>query len=167
MRKFTTEHTVYEFDELSKDAQDKAIQDWRDREDFPWLSDDMNNELEYLLEQAKISYEFTPNLYYSLSYSQGDGAMFEGTVKWRGYTVTIKQSGHYYHENSKSIDIETRAGNDAKESVYEQFNEVYVDICRKLERYGYDQMEHALSEENVAQWIRENEYEFYADGSMA
>lgn len=172
MRKFTTEHTVYTFDELSDEAKEYALEKMRESEQefgFHFLSDDMTEHLtEVLLPEAKIKYS-PENLkvYYSLSYCQGDGAMFEGVVKWRGYEVAIKQSGHYYHYNSKTFYIETRHGNEAKQSVYDQFNEIYVDICQKLARYGYDQIEYTLSDEALKETIEANEYEFYENGRMA
>lgn len=98
MRTFTTEHTVYEFDELSDDAKQKAIDQYREGQDFPWLSDDMSNHLEELLAKHGITYDMTPNVYYSLSYSQGDGAMFEGKLYWKAWQVEVKQMGMYYHE---------------------------------------------------------------------
>lgn len=168
MRKFTTEHTVYEFDELSKDAQEKAIENYREGLDFPWLTDDIANRLEELLKENKITYDELPKIYYSLSYCQGDGAMFEGTIYWKAWTITAKQSGHYYHYNSKELSIySTKTGKDAPDDVYDKFNDVYVSISKELEKYGYDVMETALSDENMIDIIQANEYEFYADGSIA
>lgn len=165
MRQFTTDHTVYEFDELSKEAQETAISNYRDGEDYPWLSDDMSNTMEALLKKNKITYEFTPNVYYSLSYSQGDGAMIEGTVKWKAWTATIKHSGLYYHYNSKDITLEsTKTGKEADQKTYDQFNDIYVEICKELERAGYAYIEEATSDENIAQFLREMDYEFYEDG---
>lgn len=171
MRKFTTEYTVYTFDELSTEAQARAIEDHRNGMDYPFLTDDMSYRLEELLAENKIKYEFTPNVYYRLAYSQGDGAMFEGTVNWKQYTVTIKQSGHYYHENSKNLDIDLTNGNNISMAVYErvesEFNEIYVAICKELARYGYSIIEDATSDESISTYLTEMEYEFYEDGSMA
>lgn len=171
MRKFTTEHTVYNFDELSEDAKQKAIENYREGEDFPFLTDDMLYKLEELLKENKIKYDITPNVYYSLSYCQGDGAMFEGLVYWKQYQIRIKQSGHYYHYNSKTFDIDLINGNNISMKTYEkteaEFNELYVQICKELEQYGYDQIEYATSDETISTYLREEFNEFYKDGSRA
>ncbi len=35
-------------------------------------------------------------------------AAFEGTIYWKAWQADIKQSGHYYHYNSKNIEVDTR-----------------------------------------------------------
>lgn len=169
MRTLTTVHTVYNFDELSAEVQSKVIKDFQQSEHeyvFQWLDKDMQCELEELLNQNKFK-NANVNVYYSLSYCQGDGAMFEGTLQYKGWNVSIKQVGHYYHYNSKSINIESvNTGLDASQKIYEEFNELYIDICKKLERYGYEAIEAATSEEAIIDLINASEYEFYSDGKL-
>lgn len=168
MRKYITEHTVYNFNELSQEAKEKAIEQFRDNENFYFLSDDMQYHLEGLLKDNKITYGELPKVFYSLSWSQGDGAMFEGRIYWKSYTADIKQSGHYYHYNSKNIELySTKTDKEASDKVYDQFNDLYVDICKKLERYGYDCIDYALSEEAIIETIEANEYEFTKEGALA
>lgn len=171
MRQFTTTHTVYTFDELSKEAQAVAIENRRNAEAeyiYEWLGDDLQYKLEELLKENGISYTEPPKIYYSLGYSQGDGAMFEGTVTRKGYTYTIKQSGNYYHYNSKNIDIERNNGNNiplkSYQKLHDAFDAIYVDICKELERYGYDCIETNQSDKNITEQIQSGNYEFYADG---
>lgn len=113
--------TLYKFEELSKEAQQKAIEDNYDiNTDFDWYSfiiEDLT-ENENIFEDIKI--------YFSGFYSQGDGAMFEynginkdifETFLNQEYkhlteykrmlifdniniTAKGKQIGPYYHENS-------------------------------------------------------------------
>jgi hypothetical protein len=154
---------------LSDEAKQKAIDNEREaiqESGFEWLPDDMQYKLDELLAIHKLKANGTPKVYYRLSYSQGDGAMFEGTFQWRGYEVAIKQAGMYYHSNSKHIYIETRYGNEAKQSVYDEFDELYTDMSRELERYGYDVIEDAESDESIVEILKANECEFYEDGSM-
>jgi hypothetical protein len=170
VRTFTTEHTVYSFDELSAEVQSKVIEEFQQSEfvnGFEWLADEMQYKLEELLNQNKLK-NADVNVYYSLSYCQGDGAMFEGTLQYKGWNVSIKQVGHYYHYNSKSIDIESvNTGLEAPQKIYDEFNELYIDICKKLERYGYDAIESATTEEAIKDLINSNEYEFYSNGKLA
>ena len=87
-RELTT--TIYTYDELTTEAQNRAIEDYRRDQDFPWLSDDMSERLVEILAENKITYDYQPNLYFSLSYSQGDGAMFEGTMRFKAWTISVK-----------------------------------------------------------------------------
>lgn len=171
MRQVTTTYTVYKFDDLDKEAQERALDWFREHEEYPFLYEDMQYKLEELLKQHKVRYDDAPTVYYSLSWCQGDGAMFEGRVYWRQYTIDIKQSGNYYHYNSKNFDINLTNGNNISMETYErverEFNELYVDICGELERYGYAQIDYILSEEAIKETIDANEYEFYKDGRLA
>lgn len=170
MRKFTTEHTVYDFDELSDAAKEKAIDQQREfvnESTGDWLPDDLSYKLEELLKQHKITYSELPKVYYSLNYTQGDGAMFEGIVEWRRYRATITHEGMYYHYNSKDIELLTKTGNGVALQTIKTFNDLYVSICQELERYGYDCLDQALADENLVEDIKANGYEFYEDGRIA
>jgi hypothetical protein len=170
MRTFTTTHTVYSFDELDDTAKAKAIEKQREFEqEFSndWLPDAMADKLAELLEANGLKCD-DAKIYYSLGYSQGDGAMFEGTVSWHKYRVDIRQNGHYYHYNSKHFDVtDEDTGDYADNNIEMEFNDIYTDICKDLERYGYDCLEQAESDETIIDSINANEYEFYSDGSMA
>lgn len=162
------ESTVYTFDELTEEAKAVAIENYREGQDFPWLSDDMSNYLEELLAKHKITYEFTPNLYYSLSYSQGDGAMFEGKLFWKAWQIEVKQSGHYYHENSKTYwnSVSVKTGKDITNQAAKQFDDLYIEICKAVAKYGYDSMEAQNADENISTYLLEMDYEFTAEGKM-
>jgi len=95
---------LYTIDELKKDAQRKAIDNWNANDDLFFMRSDMQLKLKELLADYKI--EGDGKVWYSLSYSQGDGAMFDGLFVWKGYNVKITHVGRYYHFNSKNIWIE-------------------------------------------------------------
>ncbi len=178
MKTITKEYTIYTVEELTQEARDKAHNKFNENNDYSFLSDNLNERLHELLEEnnikdlndtSKPSTKPTPVLY-SLSNSQGDGAMFEGYFEWNDYTIKIKQSGHYSHSNSKTIEIykDDEKGNaiDADEKVYTEFEKIYQSICKELERIGYDFIEYEDSEENFLQQCEANEYTFLADGTM-
>ena len=157
-------YTVYKFDELpTQEAKDKAIAHERNSNDLPFMSDYMDELARNLLAEHKIHFD-TLRVFYSLSNCQGDGVMFEMSGKWKNYFITVKHSGHYYHEHSKDTTITTRADNDAKEEIYKEFDAVYVTICKELEREGYNYIEQEQSDENIAETLRINEYNFTIDG---
>ena len=165
MRVQTDIYNVYKFDELKKEVQEKVLEKFRQEEEFYFLADDITEELLQELRDNKITYNETPKVYFSLSYCQGDGVMFEGRVYWKSYTIDIKHSGNYYHYNSKELDIySTKTDKQAKASVYADFNDVYVDICKSLERSGYSIIEDTLKDENMIDMINTNDYEFTENG---
>lgn len=73
------EHVInlYKFDELSPEAQEKAIQKWRDSMDWSieseWITEIFQNKL------AELGYP-TDDISWSLNYCQGDGVAFYGDV---------------------------------------------------------------------------------------
>lgn len=162
----TIETIVYTYDELSKEAKEKAREWWNNDDDYPFLSESMDNHATYLLTKNKIKADDI-KVYYSLSFSQGDGAMIQMRGMWKSYTFKVTHSGHYYHYNSKEIDLEsTKTGNDASDKTYEEFNNLYVEICRQLAQYGYDEIEYLSSEEAVAETLMANDYQFTIDGTI-
>jgi hypothetical protein len=171
MRTITKQFKVYTIDELSKEAQNKAIEKWQNNEDFPFLYEAMEQQLYDLLNKYKIKIKKTDGksnarCLYSLNHNQGDGAMFEGTFYWEGRYVNINHEGHYYHYNSKHIKISTETGLNAKQSVYDRFEEIYQTICKELEDWGHSVIKTALDPETIKNTMRINNYEFLEDGSM-
>ena len=41
----------------------------------------------------------------------------------------------------------------------------YYTICDNLEKFGYDKMTYLASDDNIRNYIVENDLEFFADGS--
>jgi hypothetical protein len=161
---------LFKFDELSKEAKQKAINKWRDEvlanEPVPFLEEDLENQLEEELSKNKIKETGKTELGYSLGYSQGDGASFTGNFEWKGYDVKIsRNNSHYFHERSTNIDI-SKEGEDAKPEVYEDFKKKYYDICKKIEKAGYEEIEYRNSDESIAEDLRANDYDFNTSGGM-
>jgi hypothetical protein len=75
MREHTT--TLYKFEELTKDAKIKAIENWRDSMDWTIESEYISENFEYRLKE--LGYP-TDDLEWRLSYSQGDGVAFYGYI---------------------------------------------------------------------------------------
>jgi len=115
------ETKVYQFDELSDEAKEKARDWWRDGGlDYQWW----DGVYEHYKERIRESGFEVTEMYFSGFWSQGDGAMFEydgleDNLKeefisnlnispmrkdWLRNNIYIsgsgKQSGHYNHENS-------------------------------------------------------------------
>ena len=158
---------LYSFDELSKEAQEKARVEYntsKDQDNY-LLTEFLEERLQDLLKENKIKSD-NVKIMYSLSYCQGDGVMFSGNFNWGTWKVDIKHSGHYYHSNSK--DIEMYQVDD--ESIYpeqhtlDKFEKIYQSICKELEKYGYDIIETEDSMENFKENCEANDFLFTIDG---
>ena len=178
---------VYRFTELSEEVQNKLIEKCREDgiyNDFQTqdISEDFRNRLEELgYGETKVGW--------SLSYSQGDGMAWDGSVSGsdlktlrdrlfsKGHTVrrvlnsrvldnlsmTVKQSGHYYHWNSMNVEIDNadyRYETPAQEAAIVQFREAIAedvkDTSRMLEKEGYAAIEYNESDEVIRENIIAN-----------
>lgn len=165
--------TLYNLDELSKEAQEKAHAKWREGNDYMFIEDCMADRLHELLEENNITDTNDTSkpgtkptqVLYSLSHSQGDGACFEGVFEWKNYTVHIKHSGRYVHSNSVDIIIMNSEG-EGVDDYGNQFKNIYQKICSDLEQYGYDFIEHEDSFEAFQEACEANEYTFRENGIM-
>lgn len=176
MKTITKKYKVFTFDELSQEAKDKAREDFNEFEDFPFLEDDLREYIHEELEEAgykevgeNTTAHHSIEVYYSLSYSQGDGLMFEGTFEDKdGNYFTTKQSGHYYHSGCTSITGTDQEGNEIYDDneAFIKFKEVYEKICDTVEKRGYDEIEYQRSEEAFAETCEANDYHFLEDGTM-
>lgn len=174
MRTFTTETTVYEFDELSEDAKQHAIEQWIENDDMPFLYEYMMEELERLFAKYKITSD-NAAIRYSLSYSQGDGASFTGDIEWRGTwsarVVTNGYGNYYSHYNTVNIDTDEvrsiKTDKPAPQATIDKLAGIIQDIGIELEKSGYAYIDDCHSDEAVADTLRANEYEFTAEGDMA
>lgn len=156
--------TLYSFKELSKEIQKKVIARFQDSEEHYFLNESMQEYLEELLTENNIESD-NAKVMYSLGYSQGDGAMFSGDCVWRGCDITVKHSGRYYHFNSKEIHYNDEIEPTTEEQKKE-FEELYVEICQKLAKWGYSCIESDLEESNIIENIKVKEYTFTVDGRI-
>lgn len=163
------ETIVYTYDELSDKAKEKARDCYIQGNDHPFLSDAMDEYATDLLIENKIKAD-NFKVFYSLSYSQGDGAMVELDATWKAWRVTVQQRGHYYHERSTEITLTSlKTGECAPDKTIKDFEEnVYIPICKKLEKYGYDYIEYEDSEESIKEMMvstESDQYTFTVDGT--
>lgn len=162
--------TLYEYEELTDKAKERALREWNDDNDDPYMQSHMINLLKEELDERGIKYiEDNIDVRYSLSNCQGDGFMFEGELEWEKYTIYIKHSGHYYHSYSKSVEMQETDNlgfhieNDKDE---QEFEELYQEICKKMEGIGYDYIEAYTSEEAFVEACEANGYTFRENGEM-
>jgi hypothetical protein len=184
----TVKINIYKFSELSDKAKEKAIELWYESEEYPMLSDDIKEDLSQI-----DSYFEDTKLEYSLSYSQGDGLSFSGDFilsKWikdnnDKYKLSDEEidsiiestsvwskgnDGRYAYASESDIDFETTFEDcdlsDQIEGIVMDIRKYYIDICDKLEKYGYDIIEYRMTEDEFNDHCESNDYRFYASGKM-
>lgn len=159
---------LYEYEELSEGAKEHALSNFQEHNDMPFLSDDLT---EYVKEQLKVKgYEVNDlKIYYSLGYCQGDGLMFEGTLKKDNIKVYIKHNnGYYCHSNTASFSFENfETGEELEDNeATEQLEEELKQVMKDAEKEGYSMIEYNDSEENFKEMCEANEWTFRSNGEM-
>jgi len=158
MRIETKQIKIYNFDELSEDVKRKLIEKEIDYQHEiyceDWLEDDMKYKANELLKKYfKKNNATLKQVYYELSYCQGDGAMFEFDLYYYNKYVKIKHNGYYCHMRSFIIDtweLTEKQENQLKEKVLKMFEE--------FENYGWDLVNYRITEAEAIEILQENEY---------
>lgn len=158
----TITKNIYSFNELSKKAQEKAHQDYKNRNTYEFLEQYLLDELNIELEENNIKENGNKKVLYSLSYSQGDGVCFIGDFIWEDVEISITHNFRYYHRYSTDIN------GYFKSAIHENvFKELYYKICKNLEKTGYSHIEYEDSIETFKELCKDTEYYmFYEDGTL-
>lgn len=149
MRKFTTEHTVYDFDELSSEARQKAVEALYDLNvDFDWwdgIYDDANTIGLKITSFDLYRHDITGNL------TEDMPTVCKLIMENHGETTSTyllaKRNQHKH-------------GEDNEETFLKELLEEYLSILQ-------DDYDYLTSEEAIIEAIKANEYEFYEDGELA
>jgi hypothetical protein len=171
----------YSFEELGKEAQDKAIEDTRSLLN-EWVPEEyLTEELEYELDRQLGGSASSIELRYSLSYCQGDGVATYGTLKreeapnlsWPDSVAYVELSrnswsNHYSHYNTFNVEAFTEDDDKVEGEGVSVLEGQLRDLCRDLARYGYDLIEKWTSEEAALTYIREARGDDYLlDGQVS
>ncbi|MCK9429461.1 MAG: hypothetical protein M0R17_05615 [Candidatus Omnitrophica bacterium] len=147
--------TIKTEEKTLKDLKFKVIDlDIKNAEDdFCYLEDNLRESLKEKLQEKGLKFFEDLKVYYSLSYCQGDGFIFSGTIETKKARFNIKHSGHYYHYNSKEINLDclfignkevydfTDKQQEKVNLLESEFNDLYVLICKEMEDLGYKEIE--------------------------
>lgn len=184
---------IFKFNELSAEAQQVAINNYRDNisEVLYFFSDDITEQLKD--EGIELNKR---GLQYSLNYCQGDGLSFAGSfdvlkmiklalpnlsevrqniVNQCIYKLSSSgNTGHYCYASSNDVDMEFNypCWNEDRYSnltalcntVLEFTKDYYMDLCRGFEKQGYSEIEYQYSDECIIETIVANDYDFTIDG---
>lgn len=190
----TIEINLYKFDELSEEAKQTAIEKWRESnyETGEVLHFFYENSVEFLKEKGFKN----PVLKYSLSSSQGDGFSFRaddyeflhdlvleavGThhpyiAAWLSDHLIVHirgNQGRYTYASESDIELELDYYADFHENVdgiilkvERAVKDIYMELCKQLEREGYEQIEYENSDEYIIEAIEANDYDFTEEGEL-
>jgi hypothetical protein len=196
MRTVTKEYKVYQFNELSEKAKEKARDWYRNGLEF-----DDEGVIEDCTEIGKLLGINISRIYYTGFSSQGDGACFDATYSYEpnaiknieGYSpiekllkfannleqiqkphqgklsANIDQVGHYYHSGCTIIDA-NHENEELGYSCYGNEAEELKEVLKDFMNWIYEQLEKAYEYQNSNETIEENiisnEYEFLENGSV-
>lgn len=175
---------VYNYDELSEDAQEKARNWYREGDNDFWS--------EYTIKDAKTIGALMgidiDKIYYSGFWSQGDGACFEGRYSYKAGSVKavkeyapldeelhriaeglrevqrrhfyhlearVKHSGHYYHEMCTEIEVYDERDQYSERATNEA-EEGITEFLRDFMRWIYKSLEADYEAENSDETVAEN-----------
>lgn len=186
------EYKTFTFQELKKEAREKALEElgqinvdydgWSD-----WIIKDWTRRLD------KLGYR-NSEIYFSGFYSQGDGACFVAKVDILAWIkqhkakarfsklykelengawaeISIIHNYHYYFATSTSV--EYNGESELSDKAYSQLEEISKSIEDEREKLGnkiYKELkenyEYLTSEEAIIETIEANEYRFFEDGRV-
>jgi hypothetical protein len=150
------------FNELSEQAKEKARQWWRDNNDYQFLEEELR---EFIAEEIKkLGFVVDDlDLFYSLSYSQGDGVSFTAKITkgLESYEVNRMPSNHCHKMTISEVYHETEDGEQTDE---DELLKKMREIARKAEKIGYGYIEDENKDGNVDENILVNEYTFTLEG---
>lgn len=188
----TKTYECYSYDELEEHIKEKVIENNYEINIFEdWYEPIEENTSNELLECGITTDKF----YFSLSYSQGDGASFTGKIDLikyiksqklekyyyfvdfmesqgdKEYELNIYQRGYYYHEYT--MNLEDNNSIDFDEKAEKQFDEIYelaLDFCRKKASELFSRLreeyEFFTSNQSIEESIRDNNFLFLKDGTI-
>jgi hypothetical protein len=182
---------VYNFNELSQEAKQTAINNFRDN--YEINLDFFNDEAKEIISER--GFKGNIKLQYSLSNSQGDGLSFGcdyfdsqklheifvevlGSGKDKTIETIINEcsfslignNGRYCYAHENDLDFcftyNIYAPNieEVVGKVKEKLTEIYLDLCKELENIGYNEIEYQYSDEYISEILEINEYEFLENG---
>lgn len=190
MRIITTTVTVYTFDELTEEAQEKAIEGIREKKSGPWWDSFDNDTI-----GEEILYTFADKIGTPGREKFGPGD-FPGItdVELRGWDLDRGQSvdfaGRLTPDNAPALpwvdgmdavdvgergyrhgvvcqwDYETEGTPEVRQAAEDAMEQAIRDAMSDARKAGNDAMEYMTGEESAREWIEANGPEFTEDGEL-
>ena len=123
-----------------------------------FLIEDMQEKAKELLKKYFGKNATFKNVYYSLAYCQGDGAMIEFDLYYYNKFVKIRHNGYYYHKYSFIIDDIDTYGEYLTDKQTEKLKEKIVKMNDELEKAGWHFIEYEPSDDEAIEFLKDNKY---------
>ena len=187
---------VYKFDELVVDAQQNAIEAERANKeiDLFWWNDDAIRQIETVgfIDDVKLQYSLSNSQGDGLSFSckniensvlRSFFAEILGENKEKTAQVLIdncsfectgNRGNHYSYASKSDVDytLEDYGHNDTLNcnivvsKVLEKIEDLYMTLCKDLEKEGYAQIDYQYTDECIIEDFENSETEFTKDGKI-
>ena len=184
----TIEIKAYNFDELSEDAQNKAIEYFSDiNVNEEWWKYELE---EFVSELDKIGFE-DAEIHFSGFYSQGDGLCFDAKINLDKFVLDANEqricnlinngnleplfiaknsySNHYSYEKTRYVDYYSICHNNINlllDKICISIEDFRLTICKDFYRRLKQQYEYLCSPEAIKETIICNDYEFTESGEL-
>ena len=162
MEKITKVYDVYEFEELDEEIKQKLIEEEKQQQKEFYLDnfliEDMQDKSIELLKKYFGKNATFKNVYYSLAYCQGDGAIIEFDLYYYNKFVKIRHKGHYYNKYSFIIDDIDTYSNYLTEKQEKQLKEKIIKMNDELEKYGWQLVDYEISDNEAIEFLKEFNY---------
>jgi len=163
---------LYSFKELNEEAKEVAKENYYNNEMYEWLEEAIECELEAYDVLGLFS---NIDLKYSFSYCQGDGISFSADVNKEKLLLPYKttemikenicvevkkNTGHYSFASANDVDVWVDNIKSTKivDKIKSDLQAYYLDICNKLEQYGYRQIEYRADNTEFAELVEDVDY---------
>lgn len=170
MKEITKTYQLYKFDELDEKIQEELLKQETEKQANYFC----DYELQIFMEQKakELLHKYFKNnatykqVYYDLSYSQGDGAMIEFDLQYYKNNFEIRQYGHYYHERAFTV-INKNWYKELSPKVLSKLDEKIVNMNKELVKYGYNLIEDEEYFRSIAkECLLENDENYLKDGKI-
>ena len=188
----TIEIELYEFTELSENAKNAAIEKHKKNSEIflDFFSDDCREQIRENGFKGNIKLQYSlscsqgDGLSFSCDYFDNLNALFIeilGTEKQKTIDTILNNisfkcngnNGRYCYASKNDITLELDDYCHVKSStnidnliskVESKLKDLYIDLCKQLEKQGYDDIEYQYSDEYIAETLTENDCYFTIDG---
>lgn len=158
MEKIQKTYTIYNFDELKKEIQEQLIEEEQERQAEAYceicLYGDMKEQALILLQKYFGNKAEYKGIEYSLTWSQGDGAMIEFDLYYYNKFIKIRHNNNFYcHARTFCIDSYELTEKQEKDL----YNKI-VKMNKEFEKIGWNLVQYTPDKEQCIEFLKDFKY---------